>query len=388
MNILILPSWYVTPENPLSGIFFKEQSIALQNKLKQKNNNDKIFIAYVEEFNFLDLKTYFKRKKNMISVEDGITTIRTKFLRIPKMHTLNFYLGANAVKKAIKKISKKVNITFDLVHIHSALNAGIWYSLSKLNIPYVITEHSTNYCRNLISERKKKLLSMVFNNSKKVIVVGDGLLREISTYTKNTIELVYNIVNNEYIPSSHQRIKNKDIVFFTLGLDFEKKGFDILLYSFQNFIERGYKGRLIIAGLNESEKEKLLSLDIKTEVLSHVELKGKLDRASVFNNMCNCDCFVLVSRYETFGVVFAEAMYCGKPVIATRTGGPDSFVNERNGLLVNIENVEETTEALIYMASNVSKYDSEFIRHFAEKKFSPDVICEKLYDIYSSVLGK
>jgi len=28
MNILILPSWYTTPENPLNGIFFKEQAIA------------------------------------------------------------------------------------------------------------------------------------------------------------------------------------------------------------------------------------------------------------------------------------------------------------------------------------------------------------------------
>lgn len=46
-----------------------------------------------------------------------------------------------------------------------------------------------------------------------------------------------------------------------------------------------------------------------------------------------CDCFVLPSAGETFGVVYVEAMAAGLPVIATRCGGPEDFVNEDNGIL-------------------------------------------------------
>ena len=47
-----------------------------------------------------------------------------------------------------------------------------------------------------------------------------------------------------------------------------------------------------------------------------------------------CDCFVLPSAGETFGVVYVEAMAAGLPVIATRCGGPEDFVNEDNGILI------------------------------------------------------
>ena len=46
------------------------------------------------------------------------------------------------------------NLKFDLVHIHSAIEAGIWYNMSKLPIPYIITEHRSNFSRNLITHIK------------------------------------------------------------------------------------------------------------------------------------------------------------------------------------------------------------------------------------------
>lgn len=386
MNVLILPSWYTIPENPIAGIFFKEQAIAIRRKFEQKNNDDKVFIVFIEEFGIQNIKTYFKRKKRLILEEDGILTMRTKFFRIPKLHKFNLYLGARCVEKNVKFFSKILGVNFDLVHIHSALNAGIWYSLSNLTIPYVITEHSSAYSRNLISSQKKVFLPNVFEKARKIISVGNGLANEISKYTKKEVDVVFNIVTNLFFDRNVEQKKNKQITFFSLGLNLVVKGFDILLFAFERFISNGYEGKLIIAGLNDTEIKKILELGINPEVMKCIELKGHLDRNSVFMYMCNCDCFALVSRYETFGVVFAEAMYCGKPVIATRTGGPDSFVNNSNGLLVNVEDIEETSEALMYMANNISKYDSEQIKKYAIDNFSPDVICEKLINIYNSVL--
>jgi phosphatidylinositol alpha-1,6-mannosyltransferase len=53
------------------------------------------------------------------------------------------------------------------------------------------------------------------------------------------------------------------------------------------------------------------------------------------------------SSIEGFGIVYAEAGYFGKPVIASRIGGVgDAVHHEENGLLVNPDSPEEISQAL------------------------------------------
>ena len=65
-----------------------------------------------------------------------------------------------------------------------------------------------------------------------------------------------------------------------------------------------------------------------------VRLLGALSREQARDELRGCDCFVLPSRHESFGVVLAEATACGRPVISTRCGGPESIVTKENGILV------------------------------------------------------
>ena len=64
-----------------------------------------------------------------------------------------------------------------------------------------------------------------------------------------------------------------------------------------------------------------------------------------------CDVMVAPSQNEPFGQVFLEAMACGVPVIATRSGGPLSFVNTEegapNGWMVDVDDEAQLADAMV-----------------------------------------
>jgi len=104
--------------------------------------------------------------------------------------------------------------------------------------------------------------------------------------------------------------------------------------------------------------------------------------------MQNSDCFVLASQSESFGTVYIEAIACGKPIIATRCGGPESIVNDGNGILVPVDDYEKLAEAIIKMITESDKYDPVAIRKDFLDRFSKKVVVEKYVKIYKELTEK
>jgi len=69
--------------------------------------------------------------------------------------------------------------------------------------------------------------------------------------------------------------------------------------------------------------------------------------------MAACDLFALASRWEGFGLVFAEAMAAAKPVVATRVSAvPEVVLDGETGLLVEPDDVEGLASAIGRMVSD------------------------------------
>src|SRR5205823_4553609 len=108
-------------------------------------------------------------------------------------------------------------------------------------------------------------------------------------------------------------------------------------------------------------------------------------RTQVVEVMRRCDVFVLPSRYETFGVVSLEALSCGKPVVATRCGGPESVVNDTNGLLVPPGDRDALGQALCRVAENLRHYDPARIRSGCIASFGRKAVVNRLAATYRRV---
>lgn len=381
MKILVLPSWYPDNKKPLNGIFFKEQAEALV-----KSGVEVIVLSIaVKSFREFDKENSINKLE--FSEENGVKVYRyTTYNYFPKLEELYLKYYSMVMKKMVKKVIEKEGNP-DLIHIHSALDAGIAYVKSKLKMPYVITEHSTKYSRGMIGKAQKKYLNKLFENARRVMVVGNGLKGELSKYISNEkIEVMYNPVVMPSYEIKDDKNKSK-FRFFSLGFLTKKKGMDALIEAFNSNKEKFKDIELFIGGAGE-EFNNLKQLIDEYELSENIFLLGSLNREEVAFNMKNCDCFVLPSRFETFGIVYVEAMYYGKPVIATRTGGPDTFVNEKCGLLVEIDNKYELADAMEQIVNNYNNYDPLEIKKYCDEKFSERVIMKELKKVYQEVIGE
>ncbi|GAB7388783.1 glycosyltransferase [Bacillaceae bacterium] len=381
MHILIVPSWYPTALQPIGGIFFKEQAQALQ------KYGYKVTVVFPELWS---VKTIGKQKSPSgisFEIEDGLNTYRYRgynfFPRVPYAVGILYYKRLKTLYKKIVDEQGKP----DLIHAHSCLWGG-WAAAKlsqKENLPFVITEHSSAFARNLIKPYQKKLVSYTLLQAKKVIVVGPGLKKELAKYVvdENKIALIPNIVNvDSFYPKQRTSILKK-FRFFSLAILTQNKGMDILIQAFAKAFRHNQDVELIIGGDGE-ERKNLENLVRELKVENNVKLIGALSRDQVREQMQQCDAFVLASRYETFGVVFIEALACGKPIIATACGGPEMIVNEKNGLLVPVNDVEALGKALKYMVDQYEQYDPELIRRDCIEKYSEEAVVSKLNEIYFS----
>ncbi|WP_281974575.1 glycosyltransferase family 4 protein [Halobacillus litoralis] len=383
MHVLIVPSWYPVRDNPIRGVFFKEQALALQ------KNGFKVTVAFPEIWSIKSIGKNKETKGFHLNVEDGIRTYRYKsYNYFPRVPHVQGRLYLNFLRKLYNHVVENEGKP-DIIHAHSALWGG-WAATKiseKSHIPLLITEHSSAYDRDMIKPYQEKYINYTFNISRKVIVVGPSLERQIQKYVnKEKIKLIPNIVNIDNFKIGTIKKNTKRFRFLSIGFLSYNKGMDVLLKSFARAFKNKEEVELIIGGDGE-EFENLISLAKELGIFQQVRFLGRLTREEVYAEMHKCDAFVLASRFETFGVVFIEALACGKPIISTKSGGPEIIVNKSNGVLVEKENTHELAIALKDIYKNNKNYSPSLIRKKCEEAFSEKAIVDQIARIYKEILN-
>ncbi len=140
-------------------------------------------------------------------------------------------------------------------------------------------------------------------------------------------------------------------VLLTIGRLVEQKGIDTLLHALHNLAARRVDARLLVLGVGPLRDE-LEHLRDQLGLRDRVDFLGYRQDAPRF--MAACDAFVLASRWEGFGIVLAEAMACGKPIVATNApGGPSEILHDReNALVVPVDDATKLADALETLLGN------------------------------------
>lgn len=375
MNIIIFSRGYPHKRFNLNGIFEFDQALALS------QNGHKVIFCFID---FRSIRRI--RKWGFESLTKAGIDIRG--INIPIGGISDFIL-ANFGKIAAKFLLNRVIKEFgkpDLIHAHFIKQGSYVADYAKNNnLPFILTEHSSSLldCKSQISF--DNLVKNTYSATSALIAVSPSLKEIIKTkYGYNSV-YVPNVVNTDLFFTDNAA-KSDDFIFISVANLNLNKRTELLIRAFAKAFDASERIILKIIG-DGPERLKLDSLIKEKNMVKKILLLGEQPRDIVATNLAQADCFVLASKHETFGVVYIEAMASGLPVIATKSGGPEHFINEFNGKLVETDNIDELIDALRFMYINARKYDRNKIKSYTKSEFGSKKLVERLENVYSKVLN-
>jgi L-malate glycosyltransferase len=403
MHVLIIPGESLNPSDTYSSIFELHQAEGLR-----KNEGIKV--------GFISLKikgTFFEFIKNSARSPKLILEAFLPRYRSVKRHdVLGFSVHEASAFQYLPDILKysafsfiglrafqdyiKVNGVPDIIHAHSRfLTAPLIARLinKKYKVPFVITEHSSYYARNIVTEKELILAKKTINNSSDWIVVspqlGELIKKRIISLNKS-----YNYIPNVLDPDCEKYATTttsslKEEVHFNFlniaSLDANKAQKNLII-AFAKEFKGNARFKLTIGGDGQL-RPYLEELAKELEVEDQVVFLGHLSRIEVFKALADCSAFVLSSKYETFGVVLIEALSFGKPIIAPRCGGPETIINESNGILADSNSAEDISDAMSALVGKYKSYNPKQIQKDCLELFSASVVSGSLINSYKEVLS-
>jgi len=418
MHILIIPSeQYVPQERPLEGIFQKDQAeILKENKhkigvisvsvkystfmlfkalvfklLRIKIKNDLKKKSFTFIFKTLINKNLFLKKHIKKEVINNIPVFRIETYYKLFLSDNNEYKGwlqggYIAFLEYVKKFGKP-----DIIHAHNMVYAGVLASKikQKHKIPIIVTEHSSYYVRKLYSNFILKKINNSFKYIDEFLVVSDSL----GVYLKEKFivleKFVFfpNVLDNIFIKTPFAKLSKKEaFVFVNVGVFIAIKGQADLIKAFSLKFKGQENVNLKIIGGGEL-RDDLINLANEQGVGKQVDILEQLTRKQIIEVLDKSDVFVFSSKYETFGVAVIEALSRGLPVVSTKSGGPESIINNDNGVLVE-KNINALADGMLFMKNSYTSFDKDKIIEDCKLNYGKTAFYKRIMNIYTKLLQK
>jgi phosphatidylinositol alpha-mannosyltransferase len=265
---------------------------------------------------------------------------------------------------------------YDVVHVHEPLAPTVgWDSMTFRGAPVVGTFHAystkgfPNHVATLLGARRR------FNQLSARIAVSQAAAWTGRRWFGGDYKIVPNGVDLEAAPKG-PKTPSDELRLLFVGRAEERKGLPVLLSAFQALVEH-VPSRLTVIG---AEPEDLSRLIADPELLSHIDVLGKVSDSVLWRNLGDADLLCAPSLTgESFGMVLTEAFAAGTPVIASEIAGYSDVVTDGvDGVLVPPADPQALAEELQLLAHEPERLAAmgEAGRRSAERYAWPRIASE------------
>lgn len=376
-HLLFLVSFYPTEERPHHGIFFQDHAealaeffdvtvIVLRNPSVKEGQKIRSTISTNE-----------KNAVRVVAVDQPVLTHR--------LTNLVQRSQKKAVQKAFNTLRKHQIKQPDWIIAQTSLPPGQWAlelrdKFSDAAIPFVVIEHFS-FLQRMYKEQKHEVLN-VYSNAKAIASVSSYLKHKVDSFLDaHHLDIASIQLSNvlgrtfehqSFVPPS----KSKPFKWLFVGPDDNsKKGIDILAEALSQLSDTDWELTVIGEGVYSDLQHKAFS--------DRVTLQSPVTRSTMVELMQHHHALVSSSRVETFGMAIIEMLSCGRPVVATKSGGPDEYLTENLGHLVDSENSEALAKGMAQLMASYSKYDFEAIRDSIIKRFGAQAFYTRFNQLFS-----
>jgi glycosyltransferase involved in cell wall biosynthesis len=299
------------------------------------------------------------------------------------------FLIINTIR--LSRIIRKNRI--DLIHVNDLYNLlPVVYKMFGGAAPYVC------HIRFLPDRFPKFLfnfwLRLHFHYSKRIIAVSQAVMHQLPIHSK--IVVIHNeLPVEERFPELNEQNQEKEaFTFLYLSNYISGKGQNFALLAFAKICNALPNWKLRFVGGNMGlKKNGYYKLELQRQardlgISEKIEWIGFTEE--VEREYKSADIILNFSESESFSITCLEALFYGRPIIATDCGGPSEIIEQnKTGLLVENRNIDAMAKALLLLAKNDSLRIKMGIegRQSVREKFSIQNTSYKIRKEYRAILN-
>jgi glycosyltransferase involved in cell wall biosynthesis len=233
---------------------------------------------------------------------------------------------------------------------------------------------------------KRKAVLLLVANERTRRALPPGICENVKELVENGVDLDLWGQANGISPERKGQLR---LAF--VGRLIPWKGVDMLLEAIASLANQ-IPTQLDIIGRGP-ERERLEQLVQKLDLQNNVVFHGFVEQERSRDLLAQCDALVLPSVYECGGAVVLEAMAAGKPVIATRWGGPADYLDPATGILIEPKDREAMIAQLVDAIQQLNATPERFkemglaARTKVEQCFSWSSKIEHIIPLYESCIA-
>lgn len=345
-----------------------------------------------QQKNGLDIEVYVPVSYGF-NQESNYGTYTTISETYNKYDRFIFHLKHSKISKSI--IERYDLASIDIVHAHSLFSNGyIAFKLKKIyGIPYIVAVRNTDV--NVFFEKMwhlRKIGIEIMREAKYIIFISEPykelvLDKYIPLNLKSDISdksyVIPNGIDNMWFINNNAKTKmldSSEVKLLYVGVIDKNKNVTTTIRAIEILKQKGYQIEFTIVG--KVKDKKVFSV---IENKSYIKYLGEKTKEELVNIYKANDLFVMPSINETFGLVYAEAMANGLPIIYTRGQGFDGQFKEGTiGYNVDPLDPNEIAEKIINSLTDYNNMSRNCIA--LSNQFRWNLINKKYLEIYNKVL--
>ncbi len=255
------------------------------------------------------------------------------------------------------------------------------------HIPLIGIEHNAIFNEDKLSPHTYFTSNYAYQHTQQIIAVSKNLQARIKYHLGKESVVVHNTVGKEFLEAPTAEAPDKLIKFVAVGNLIFRKGYDLLIQAFADLDLPQGAWTLNIIG--DGEEEEILQNHINAVNLqNNIFLLGKRNKKEIVDLLTSSHVFMMPSRNENFSVAILEALACGLPIVASDCGGVRDCINDSNGIIFPIDNVEELKKAILKIYNREVCFDNHSIAMQFKKNFAPQIIAQKLINIFKQTIER